>query len=131
MGWEVISIQNGGGMVTSSIRRAHGCAQKFRLFLFTMCFHLLLSISDGILYSILDYVILKGFNGTGAIRLCSLRFMHCTMEVILDELRKNNVDIDIVILSQRINYVIDRHEKLYGETAECWVLTDYWVFLPK
>ena len=40
------------------------------------------------------------------------------MEVILDELRKNNVDIDILILSQRINYVPDRHEKLYGEMAE-------------
>ena len=40
------------------------------------------------------------------------------MEVILDELRKNNVDIDILILSQRINYVLDRHEKLYGEMAE-------------
>ena len=40
------------------------------------------------------------------------------MEVILDELRKNNVDIDILLLSQRINYVLDRHEKLYGEMAE-------------
>ena len=40
------------------------------------------------------------------------------MEVILDELQKNNVDIDILILSQRINYVLDRHENLYGEMAE-------------
>ena len=53
-----------------------------------------------------------------AIRLCSLRFMHSTMEDILDELRKNNVDIDILILSQRINYVLDHHEKLYSEMAE-------------
>ena len=32
MAAEVISIQNGGGMLTSSIRRAHGCAQKFASF---------------------------------------------------------------------------------------------------
>ena len=37
------------------------------------------------------------------------------MEVIADELRKNNVDTDIVILSQRINYVLDRHKELYNE----------------
>ena len=40
------------------------------------------------------------------------------MEVIVDELRKNNVDIDVAILSQQVNYVLDRHEKLYGEMAE-------------
>ena len=40
------------------------------------------------------------------------------MEVIVDELQKNNVDIDILILSQWINYVLDRHEKLYGEMAK-------------
>ena len=28
MGWEVISIQNGDGMLTSSIRRAHGVRTK-------------------------------------------------------------------------------------------------------
>ena len=28
MGWEVISIQNGGGMLTSSIRRAQGVRTK-------------------------------------------------------------------------------------------------------
>ena len=40
------------------------------------------------------------------------------MEDIVDELQKNTVDIDILILSQRINYVLDRHKKLYGEMAE-------------
>ena len=40
------------------------------------------------------------------------------MEVIMDELRKNNVDIDMAILSQRINYVLVRHGKLYDEMAE-------------
>ena len=40
------------------------------------------------------------------------------MEVIVDELRKNNVDVDIPILSQHINYVLARHGKLYGEMAE-------------
>ena len=39
------------------------------------------------------------------------------MEVIVDELRKNNVNIDITILSQHINYVLDVHEDLYNEMA--------------
>ena len=39
------------------------------------------------------------------------------MEVIADELRKSNIDIDMEILLQQINYVLDRHEKLYGEMA--------------
>ena len=40
------------------------------------------------------------------------------MEVIVDELQRNNVDIDILILSQRINYVLAHHEKSYDEMAE-------------
>ena len=36
----------------------------------------------------------------------------------MDELQKNNVDIDILVLLQQINYVLGRHEKLYGEMAE-------------
>ena len=40
------------------------------------------------------------------------------MEVIVDELRKNNVDVDVPILSQHINYVLARHGKLYDEMAE-------------
>ena len=40
------------------------------------------------------------------------------MEVILDELRKSDVDVDIQTLSQRINYVLAHHEKLYVEMAE-------------
>ena len=36
----------------------------------------------------------------------------------MGELRKNNVDIDMAILSLRINYVLDRHGKLYDEMAE-------------
>ena len=36
----------------------------------------------------------------------------------MDELRKNNVDVDIQTLSQRINYVLAHHDKLYGEMAE-------------
>ena len=36
----------------------------------------------------------------------------------MDELRKNDVDVDIPTLSQRINYVLAHHEKLYGEMAE-------------
>ena len=40
------------------------------------------------------------------------------MEVIVDELRKNDVDVDVQILSQHINYVLTHHEKLYDEIAE-------------
>ena len=40
------------------------------------------------------------------------------MEVIVDELRKNNVDVDIQTLSQHINYVLARHGQLYDEMAE-------------
>ena len=40
------------------------------------------------------------------------------MEVIVDELRKNNIDIDIPVLSRQINYILDRHEKLYDGMAE-------------
>ena len=40
------------------------------------------------------------------------------MEVIVGELRKNNVDVDIQTLSQRINYVLAHHGKLYDEMAE-------------
>ena len=36
----------------------------------------------------------------------------------MDELRKNNVDVDVPILSQHINYVLARHRKLYDEMAE-------------
>ena len=40
------------------------------------------------------------------------------MDVIFDELRKNNVDIDKKTLSHHINYVLGRHGKLYDEMAE-------------
>ena len=40
------------------------------------------------------------------------------MEVIVDELRKNDVDVDIQTLSQHINYVLARHGKLYDEMTE-------------
>ena len=65
----------------------------------------------------MDYVILKGFKSTRVVRLRSLRFVHCTMEVILDELQKNNVNIDVTILSQHINYMLGVHEDMYNEMA--------------
>ena len=40
------------------------------------------------------------------------------MEVIVDELRKNGVDVDVQILSSHINYVLARHGQLYDEMAE-------------
>ena len=39
------------------------------------------------------------------------------MEVIVDELQRNNIDIDIRTLSHHINEILDRHEALYGEMA--------------
>ena len=35
----------------------------------------------------------------------------------MDELRKNNVNIDITILSQHINYVLAVYEDMYNEVA--------------
>ena len=40
------------------------------------------------------------------------------MEVIVDELRKNDVDVDIQTLSQHINYVHAHHRQLYDEIPE-------------
>ena len=36
----------------------------------------------------------------------------------MNELRKNNADIDKKTLSHHINYLLDRHGKLYDEMAE-------------
>ena len=36
------------------------------------------------------------------------------MDWILDELRKNNIDIDMKTLSHHINYLIERHYREYG-----------------
>ena len=40
------------------------------------------------------------------------------MEVIVNELRKNDVDVGGQILSQHINYVLTHHRQLYDEMAE-------------
>ena len=40
------------------------------------------------------------------------------MEVIVDELRKNGVDVDVQILSPHISYVLTHHGQLYDEIAE-------------
>ena len=37
------------------------------------------------------------------------------MDVIADELRKNNVNVDITILSQHIHYILDKHQDMYDE----------------
>ncbi len=36
------------------------------------------------------------------------------MDWILDELRKNNIDIDMTTLLHHINYLIERHDREYG-----------------
>ena len=35
------------------------------------------------------------------------------MEIILDELQKNNVDIDMRTLSHHVNYLLDKHGDIY------------------
>ena len=35
------------------------------------------------------------------------------MEIILDELQKNNVDIDMRTLSHHVNYLLDKHRDIY------------------
>ena len=47
------------------------------------------------------------------------------MEVIVGELRKNNVNIDITILSQHVNYVLGVHEDMYNEMANCLNLDEF------
>ena len=37
------------------------------------------------------------------------------MDVIADELRKNNVNVDITILSQHIHYILDKYRDTYDE----------------
>ena len=39
------------------------------------------------------------------------------MDVIADELRKNNVYIDITILSQHIHYILDNYRDTYNEAV--------------
>ena len=41
------------------------------------------------------------------------------MEVFVDELGKNNVDIDLRTLSQHNSYILDSHKELYSDMAEC------------
>ena len=40
------------------------------------------------------------------------------MEVIVDELRKNNVYVDITMLSQHIHYILDKYPDEYNEMAK-------------
>ena len=40
------------------------------------------------------------------------------MGVIVDELRKNNINVDITILSQHIHYILDKYRDMYNEMAD-------------
>ena len=42
---------------------------------------------------------------------------HLTMDVIVDELRKNNVNVDRTILSQHIHNILDKYQDMYDEMA--------------
>ena len=66
------------------------------------------------LYSILYYEN-EGFKINSHTFLYSLRFWYCTMELILGELQKNNVDIDMRTLSYHISYLLKHHEMTYNE----------------
>ena len=39
------------------------------------------------------------------------------MEVIVDELRRNNITVDITILSQYIYYILENHEGMYDNAS--------------
>ena len=39
------------------------------------------------------------------------------MEVIVDELRKNHVRVDITVLSMHINYILDNYKDVYNNAA--------------
>ena len=39
------------------------------------------------------------------------------MEVIVDELRRNNITVDITMLSQYIHYILENHEGMYDNAA--------------
>ena len=43
---------------------------------------------------------------------------HLTMDVIVDELRKNNVNIDRAVLSQYIHDILDKYQDMYDEMAD-------------
>ena len=40
------------------------------------------------------------------------------MEVIVDELRKNNVNIDVETLSEHIQYILDNYRDCYNDSVE-------------
>ena len=40
------------------------------------------------------------------------------MEVIVDELRKNNVNIDVETLSEHIQYILDNYRDCYSDSVE-------------
>ena len=42
---------------------------------------------------------------------------HLTMDVIVDQLRKNNVNVDRTILSQHINYILHNYKDTYNDAA--------------
>ena len=43
----------------------------------------------------------------------------CGMDVIVDELRKNNVYVDMSILSQHIHYILDNYRDTYNVATNC------------
>ena len=40
------------------------------------------------------------------------------MEVIVDELRKNNVNVDVETLSEHIQYILDNYRDCYNDSVE-------------
>ena len=111
------------------LSRVHGCMpRKRKIYIESsrffclhcvsrMCFPCCFLFRTDFLYSIWDHLIQKDFKGVHMIRLCLLRFMDYTTEVILNELQKNNVDMDMKTLSYHISYVQEQHETSYNRMA--------------
>ena len=75
---------------------------------FSLAFWLL---GKNFLYSILYYAN-EGFKINPHTFLYSLRFWYCTIELILDELQKNDVDINMQTLSYHTSYLLKFDELL-------------------
>ena len=43
---------------------------------------------------------------------------HLTMDAIVDELRKNNVNVDITMLSLHIHRILDKYQDMYDEMVD-------------
>ena len=69
-----------------------------------------------ILHHVLHYSLLSSLSSQVRI-LCLLWLRQYAMEVIVDELRKNNVDIDMAVLSYHIHQCFKQYKTMYEQMA--------------